>query len=379
ASGISNVAEKFAQHPLDTAESTIKAIPGGIINEGKRIGVGELLTGHPEAALEKFGRAAYEKPVSTALDVLPFAPAAGKALGLGEDVAKAGEIGGEAGKVPEIAETAVPAIEKVAPETVLPAKEAIQPPAVAPTPAPAAAPKNMLSDLSNLTNIPVADKAKEVKNYISRGYEGYAKKPGAISDVADYIQGKSQMAAAQQMGATPMQARQVGHEGMRAIGQYAIDNDIVSPTTGLRGMRAQNTKLLNAAGEKIGAFRKAADAARVPQTDMIDVLQQVKARLDPKYTRGAFSGEAGTYAKALEDIEDAQATHEGIAEAATKLNDAANKANKINQPHNAYTDVANTISEINNDRIKAALGPAKAAQYEQALREYGVNKKIAAM
>lgn len=251
----------------------------------------------------------------------------------------------------------------------------VRPPEVPPTQAP---PNQQPSGLSDLTNAPI-QKAKEVKDYISRGYEGFAKKPGAIADVADYVQSKSQMAAAQQMGATPLQARQIGHEGMRAIGQYALDNDIVSGTTGLRGMRAKNASLMNAAGEKLGSFRKAADAVRNPPTDAVDVLQAVKAKLDPVFSRGARSGEAGSYAKALEDVEDSKPTFEGIAETATKLNKAANEANRLKQSHGAYTDVANEISHINNERIKQLLGPQKAAQYEQALREYGVNKKISSM
>lgn len=235
------------------------------------------------------------------------------------------------------------------------------------------------SVLSQIADSGVANKAKELKDYIGRGYESYAKKPGAINDVADYVQGKSQMMAAQQMGATPLQARQIGHEGMRAIGQYALDNDIVSPTTGLRGMRAQNTKLMDAAGEKLGAFRKAADTARNPMTDTVDVLQAIRAKLDPIFARGARSGEAGSYAKALEDVEDSKPTFEGVAETATKLNKAANEANRLKQPHGAYTDVANEISHVNNERIKQILGPQKAAQYEQALREFGINKKISSM
>ncbi len=224
--------------------------------------------------------------------------------------------------------------------------------------------------------VPETDPIQEVKNYIGGKYSNYAKQPGAIPQIADYIQEKSQMMANQQMGATPLQARQVGHDGMRAIGQYAMDHDIVGPTVGLRGMRARNTELLNQAGEKLGALRKEADSLHQPTVTPIDTLQAIKAKLDPKYARGPYSGEAGQYGKALEAVEDSDASFSGAAKMATDLNQAANKALRLQQPHGPYTDVANTISQINNDRIRQLLGPQKAAEYDAALNEYGVNKKI---
>lgn len=319
---------------------------------------------------------AEEHPVQQALN-------AATVFGLGEGMM------GEA--APEAA--AIEAAPKSIPEAILPEPKMAEPvpmrttpePTLQPAsrippppgsePVPAAPAKAPLSDLSNITNA-LPDKAKEVKDYISRGYQGFAKKPGATADIADYIQGKSQMMAAQEMGATPMQARQAGHDEMRAIGQYALDKEIVSPTNGLRGMRARNTELLKKAGDAIGDFREAADKAG-PAYQPGELLSAVKARLDPKYARGAYSGESGGYAKALEDVADAEPTHAGVADAATKLNKAANDAmtKKIAQPHGPYTDVANAISDINNERIKAKLG-TQAPAYEQALREYGVNKKI---
>lgn len=46
-----------------------KNLPGALVDEGKRVGLGELVTGHPINAAEKFGRAAYDKPLTTGLDV----------------------------------------------------------------------------------------------------------------------------------------------------------------------------------------------------------------------------------------------------------------------------------------------------------------------
>lgn len=239
------------------------------------------------------------------------------------------------------------------------------------------------------------DHAKEIKDYISRGYEGFAKKPGAIANVADWVQEKSQMMAAQQIGVTPNQMRQMGrtpleaHNAMRAIGQYAMDHDIVSGTTGLSGMLEKNNALVKSVGKTIGEFRKEADKIAGAPLDPKEVVKAIRKELDKKYMRtvtnaegeesgprGAYGGQAGAYQRALQEVEDAGTSHSGVAEAATELNHAANKAAKNMQPETPFTDVANEVSRINNDRVKALLGPEKALKYEQALREFGVNKKI---
>lgn len=390
--------EKTASNVIPDAEAMAKSLatpfPMKAMDLAKRGAIkyasGESL---PDIALEA-GKAVAEPvihpvkyteehPVQQALNVATL-------FGLGKGMmgaeAAAPEAAAAATKAPAIeAAVEAPKISEPVPMRTTPEPK-LEPPSrlppdpnALPIPAAPTAPmpaKTPFSDLSNVTNA-IPDKAKEVKDYISRGYQGFTKKPGAINDVADYIQGKSQMMAVQEMGATPMQARQAGHEEMRAVGQYALDKGIVSPTNGLRGMRAKNTELLKQAGDAVGAARKAADAGG-PAYQPGELLNAVKAKLDPKYARGAYSGESGGYAKALEDLADAAPTHEGVAEVATKLNKAANDAmtKKIAQPHGPYTDVANAISDINNERIKARLGDKAAAQYEQALREYGVNKKI---
>jgi hypothetical protein len=461
AKGFVDLGQGLMEHPVDT----IKNVPGALVGEGKRIGLGELLTGHPINAAEKFGNAAYDKPLSTLMDVAPVVGAAGKALGFGGaaaeaadaagTAAKAAEVAGEAEKVAPAAEAATEAAK--AAETGLP----VVPPGAKTGPphalfsyndsyGPGGTPRSMYTIFGDPehpvfkqtapsgsgghgSTIPKADvealgipitgreprsvgkfepleapgaapkaevpptpppapsladdaaaKANEVKNYISHGYEGFAKKPGAVSNLADYVQEKSQMMSAQQMGFTPLQNRQLGAtpteqlQTMRAIGQYGIDSNIVSPAGGLRHMVEMNAKLLNDAGETIGDLRKEADAKFDPKTMVMDPLQEIHKQLDPVFARGARSGESGAYQKALETVEDGKPTFQGMADVSTKLNHAANEANRLQQPHGAFTDIANVISRIENDRIRAILGPEKAAKYDQALKEFGINKKIEA-
>ena len=478
--GIGQLAEGLVEHPIDTAE----AIPGALVNEGKRIGLGELLTGHPVNAIEKLGNAAYEKPLTTAFDVAPVVGAAGKALGIGGAAGEGAGAAADVAKAAETAEEATPAAEAAKavesaakPTTELPSLKdlpVVQPGAKegpphalfayndtfgkegtprsiynvfgdptdpqvvsagghgtsvtkdildqagipitgreprsvgkwepldtpkvpsqsAPEPAAGAAPTTSrppILDTAAKAAQDALDQGKELKDYVSGAYSNYAKKPGALADVADWVQEKSQMMAAQQIGITPNQARQLGrtpleaHNAMRAIGQYAIDHDIVSPTTGLSGMLDKNAVLVKSVGKTIGDYRAMADKL-AGEVDPKEMVKAVRDQLDNKYMRGvteesgprgAYGGQAGAYQRALQELEDADPSHSGMAEASTELNHAANKAAKNMQPETPFTDVANAVSEINNDRIKSLIGKENAAKYEQALREYGVNKKIA--
>lgn len=67
-------------------------------------------------------------------------------------------------------------------------------------------------------------------------------------------------------------------------------------------------------------------------------------------------------------------THAGYAEAATHLNEYAT-GEKLKQPVNAVTDVANRLSHENNESILKALGP-KAPEYTQALSDFKAYKVL---
>lgn len=90
--GLGGLAEGLMTHPVDTGINLATKMPKAIVDEGKRLGVGELLTGHPINAGSKFLDAAYDKPLTTAFDVAPVVGAAGKALGIGGKVAKTGAL-----------------------------------------------------------------------------------------------------------------------------------------------------------------------------------------------------------------------------------------------------------------------------------------------
>ncbi len=229
-------------------------------------------------------------------------------------------------------------------------------------------------------------KAGDVKNYINKSYESAAKKPGFAPKLADLAQEKSQMMAVKAAGGGPnfaMQGIRAGktpiqiNNELRAIGQYMLDNDIVQPELGNDVMLNKHASLLKASGEKIGAIREIADKLYEPTKTSVDVLQDVQSRLGEQYADGMPGSHE--FQTALKIVEQSKPTFSGFAETATKLNKLANKANKNYQAHTPYTDVANVISEINNEHIKSIVGPKLAGEYEQGLREFGVNKKIANM
>ena len=253
---------------------------------------------------------------------------------------------------------------------------------VSPAPAPSA-PTPPASGLAGKVEsaIPEAmNKAKEVKDYVSRGYEGFAKKPGMTNNVADYVQHKSQMMALQQMGFTPGQGRNLGRTAMevndaqRAIGQYGLDSGIVGPTNGLGGMVKRNAELLNNAGEAVGKYRKLADSVG-PAYAPGELKDLVQAKLGPIYQEEVLSKPMPSGKHPPVSLEKVT-SHADAADLATAMNKEATVSTKMTQSPGHYTDLANTISEINNERIKTKLAPPDVAKYEQALREFGINKKI---
>lgn len=311
--GMINTAKGLVTDPINT----IKSMPAVAIDEAKRIGVPEIFnsTFPPAKAVQailgknpdqqavgagkKFMGAAYDKPISTALDVATFA-------------------------LPESAEA-----------------------------------------VSGVSKVP--------------------------KEIGDYMNSKSQMMSLRQMGASPLQVKKLGStpeqvmQAQRSLGQYGLDTGLVDLKNGPEGMATKHAQMLKDSGAKVGSFREAADKAG-PAFGEGELMSLVRQKLDPIYqrgitpenqsARGVQGMDSSAYKKALQEVEDAEQTHSGIANAATTLRGHAQQANKMQLNPGPYTDVAKTISDINNARIAQKIGPKAAAQYEQALKEYGATHKI---
>jgi hypothetical protein len=191
---------------------------------------------------------------------------------------------------------------------------------------------------------------------------------------ARMLERTSQNMALKEMGASPMQVRQIGAEDARALGQKGMDEGIVRVLSTDEGTEGRISGLLENSGDAIGKFRKAAGergAGYSPES----IVAEIKKRLDPEYESGVKSGETGSYMKALEEIAKSDGTPDGISKAITRINKYAS-ANKLHQASGAMSDVANIASEINNSAIKSVLSPEESAVYEKSLRDYGAARKI---
>lgn len=214
----------------------------------------------------------------------------------------------------------------------------------------------------------------KAKEFLNKEYAKQAKDPGWANTVAKYLQQGSQNLAAKEMGGGPKHVRQIGEEGVQALGQYAIDKKIVDPRVGSIGMKERTNAINKTAGGVLGDIRKEADGIFDPQKHTIDILQPIKQVLDQDFEPGMPG--ANEYKTAIGLVEKSDPSPSGVAELATKLNRLANENNKIKQPTRPYTDVANIASRINNERIKQMIGPGKSAIYEEALKDFGATKKL---
>lgn len=406
ASGIGDLATGLTEHPIDTGVGLVKNLPRAVIDEGKRLGVGELLTGHPINAMEKFGQAAYDKPLTTALDVLPAAGAAGKAIGIGGKVAKGAEVAEQAVQAAKAAPTVTGALGKVAEmpgaknvgiqaaddlskaaENVIPLERVVgntvqrsspPPPAGGP---PKITPKVVPDDLeSTLLSAKKqgTDALSEVRDYITSKYGRAASNPGWPNRVAKYLQEEARNMGAKDIGLQPRQIQSMGQgfEGLQkaeALIDYARDQGYFKP--GLTDMaRKEKVKgALEQTGRQLGAVRDI--AGKRGQPPVAQMLQEVNKQLTNSYGIDA-PGEIKKVLAKIQKVAKGNPTYADIADLATDLNRSKTAAAKLGQHPGPTTDAANIISRLNNEAIKGVLNPEEAQLYTQSLRDFGAHKKL---
>lgn len=172
-------------------------------------------------------------------------------------------------------------------------------------------------------------------------------------------------------GASLGQIRQLGPETARETGLFGLKKgmaDIFSTNVG----NEQKLKAVEeATGKTIGGLRQQAGPV---SGDMAKVIED---QLTKKYASGLHSGEQGSLARALEEVKNAPQTHADLAKKATELNQYA-AGNKMTQPVNAITDVANKLSAENNAEIVRKLGSGQGKEYVQALEDYPKTQQLKA-
>lgn len=171
-------------------------------------------------------------------------------------------------------------------------------------------------------------------------------------------------------GGTMGQLRQMaegrgGREALDEAAQFSRDKGLSDVWSTNIGREKNLEGLLESSGEKIGALRNEAGAADK------GIINRVisNPKIDKYLGEGSASKELGGVDTALNDIKEiggSDPTHSSLAEAATYINKNA-AGNKLYQPVNAETDVANILSRENNADIAQKLGSDKAQQYVEAL------------
>lgn len=175
------------------------------------------------------------------------------------------------------------------------------------------------------------------------------------------------------MGGSIGQLKQMEEAGGRSAldnaAQFARDKGIADVfSTGI-GRDKLVEKLLKNTGQKVGQLRTEAGPA---SPDILNkIISNPKSNIDTYLGEGLASEELPTVDKALADIKriaGPNPTHADLAKAATYINEHA-AGNKLYQPVTAATDVANALSDENNQGIAQTLGADKAKQYVSALED----------
>lgn len=368
AKGIGHLAEGLLTEPVDTVKNVVTGLPHALVQEGKRLGGGELLTGHPINAVEQFGQAFYDKPLTTGLDVLPAVGAAGKLMGFGKGAGMASEAAGVAEKVAPIAEDVAKAAPGIAEESANAAQKASVPLG-----------STFQETVRNLgKKIPgdIKEPLKEVGDYVSKKYGQVAEKPGWSETLAKYLKEHSRNMALKEMGSAPGQVRKIGVPRAHELADYALEKGFVGPEIGTIGREAKVAQGLEQAGGAVGAFRKMA-SERGAVHNMDEVIDQVRSNLDQKYlTGGIHSSDKGLYLKSLAELKKAGTSAEDVADKVSEMFRESKKLDRLKRPSGPLADVARQVKEINHQKIAQALNPQEMAAYENSLEDYGALTQI---
>lgn len=383
-SGILDLGQGLMEHPVDTVINTAKALPGGLINEGKRLGVGELITGHPINAAGKFLDAAYEKPLTTAMDVAPAVGAAGKALGFGSKAAEVGELGAQAQKMAMEAgpaESAVKTAADVAPEASMGA-------AASETPLVPMGGASEMSGKSAIGGIPEApaskaptaklDPLKEVTDYVASKYGKAAENPNMAQTAAKYLQEEARKIGGKDLGLQGLQVRQMGEgfkgiEKAEALIDYAREKGYFKPGLTDVARKGLIKQTLEKTGNNVGAIRDIADTRATPPIGQY--MANLKDELVDKYGMKA-PGEVEKTLALVQDSMEKNPTFSGVSEISTDLNKELRNVRSMGRHTGPNTDAADILSRMNNDAIRGVLNEKESQLYTDSLRDYGAHKKL---
>lgn len=375
-----------------------KSLPASLINEGKRIGIGKTFTEGPVEGAKQFGQAFYDEPITTALDVLPAVGAVGKALGFGE---KAAAVAPMAENVAKTAATSADDIARMAEIAGTPADEFMRSVPSAPNPV------NLGSEAADIlktgaskaegvpgTSVPLGSTFQEtvqnlknavpeaaqkpldkVNQLLSQKFGHAAARPGLVQNLGKTLVQKSRGMRMQEHGWTPGMVRQVrdrfGEDFVNKLADWEASKGLGKGFFDWQG-RENVKKLIAESGQKIGGIREIA-TKRGAVHNIDDLVNQIRAELDPIYLKGSGSAQKGAYMNALDDIRMSKGDVKSLADTLTAKNKLVKK-NRALQPTGAPTDVYNAASRINNELVNRFLNPKEAELYRELLRDFSAAK-----
>jgi hypothetical protein len=352
--------------PIKQAWNTVKAVPGALLDEGKRLGGNELIHGDIPGAGRKLSQAMYDKPLSTGLDV---AGLVGGVEGVGNLLGKGAEVG-EA-EAPALAESVAPKVAEAAPAA-----------------APVATPN--LTGLANKADaaIPgIMDKGKAVGDYLTNQFKKGSEKSLQNSTVEQYLTKDVRGKTMRSLGATSRQIKQMGEDRANHLADYAREKGLVDIKTGDIGAAQKIRDTQTQSGQIVGDMRQLA-TQRGAAHDIPALVQDIQSKLANKYDlaedapKGTRSGGAGDIRKALVDVQKTAPTPDAMAKTITDLFHQAKSENmatnirKVGPPEGPLADVARELRKANEKLLADKLSPQEMKIYHNALEDYGATTQL---
>ncbi len=242
--------------------------------------------------------------------------------------------------------------------------------------------------------------------------------------LASWFEKKAAEQAAKAGGAGSAAEEELGAEGVRQYGRMLQDKGIVAPYRSPETSEQIIGGLKDVAGKEVGRFRDIGDLRSIGQgaerPTTLQIENELRTRLGPKYNSGVASGEKGEAEKAIEELQklapiehsttgaemgqtmenigggtpDAYAaarikqeadplmtdsfpylhdkpTFSELFDKSTAMNNAAKTANSLQQPSGALTESANVLAEKSTQGLEGFLDPAEAAGYKVAKKDWG--------
>ncbi len=257
------------------------------------------------------------------------------------------------------------------------------------------------------------------------GMAANANKVGGVRNtLAQWFEKKAAEQAAKAGGAGSSAEEELGAEGVRNYGRMLNEKGIVAPYRSSETSEQIVSGLKDVAGKEVGNFRNTGDFRSIAQgaerPTSLQIENELRTRLGPKYNTGVASGEKGEVDKAIEELQklspvehsttgaemgqtmenlgggapdaytaarvkqeadplmtDAfpylhdKPTFSELFDKSTAMNNAAKTANSLQQPSGALTESANVLAEKSTQGLENFLDPAEAAGYKVAKKDWG--------